>query len=350
MVSIPRRPASSKARTKFAELPLVDSPTAMSRGCPNAPSCRENTTSTPMSLHSAVTTDVSLASPNAGSGRTPPPGCRNSVAICCASVALPPLPKANSRPPAANLAAISRAHCAIRAPSRLAITRRSSMTSAALATVDARTCSSTAGRSLVPAYRNGYSDSIAVVPPSSGRPVTGSLPHDGDRLAGVHQDRVACRGAHQGDADLLLARAGVHDGQLIGQQPHDPRLDRDLPASETLIAGAYLARWLLRRHVTTPGSSTPGCSKNTCTSSQRMWYVVTCISLITRGSSDAAASRWSTASLAAIRPVPPPARPCPPTRAMVSRPSDLAVSRPASTLPLSPSAEIPSAMSAGPAR
>ena len=64
-----------------------------------------NTTSTPMSLHSAVTTDVSLASPKAGSGWVSPRGRRNRAGRCCASVALPPLPKANSRPPAANRAA-----------------------------------------------------------------------------------------------------------------------------------------------------------------------------------------------------------------------------------------------------
>src|SRR6476620_9872659 len=58
MVSMPRRLASSKARTRLAELPLVDSPTAMSFRPPNAASCRANTTSTPTSLHSAVTSVV----------------------------------------------------------------------------------------------------------------------------------------------------------------------------------------------------------------------------------------------------------------------------------------------------
>src|SRR5580693_4152756 len=203
MVSIPRLLASSNARSRLAELPLVDSPTAMSPARPNAPSWRANTTSTPMSLHSAVTTDVSLASPNAGSGGAASPadspeGCRNRVASWAASVALPPLPKANSRPPAANLAAISRAHSAIRAPSRCAITRRSSEISVVLATVDERTSSSTAARSLVSAYRNGYSDSIAAVPRSS---LTRSPPHDRDRLAGVHHDRVPDARADQGHAD-----------------------------------------------------------------------------------------------------------------------------------------------------
>ena len=77
------------------------------------------------------------------------------MASWAASVALPPLPKANSRPPAANRAAACRAHSAILAPSRAATARRSSMISWALATVEARTCSSTADRSVRPEYRNG---------------------------------------------------------------------------------------------------------------------------------------------------------------------------------------------------
>ena len=81
------------------------------------------------------------------------------MASWAASVALPPLPKANSRPPAANRAAACRAHASIRAPSRAPTARRSSPISAALATVEARTWSSTAVRSPVSEYRNGYSDS-----------------------------------------------------------------------------------------------------------------------------------------------------------------------------------------------
>src|SRR5215472_13197408 len=90
MVSIPRRPASVRPRNRFSELPLVDSATAMSAGRPNAATWRENTTSTPMSLHRAVTTAMSLDRQNAGSARRPSPGWRNSVAISCASVELPP--------------------------------------------------------------------------------------------------------------------------------------------------------------------------------------------------------------------------------------------------------------------
>src|ERR1700761_1056208 len=225
-----------------------------------------------MSLHSAVTTEVSLASPKAGSGGASPPGCRNNVASCAASVALPPFPKANKRPAAANLAAISSAHCAIRAPSRRQIALRSSVISAVLATVDARTSSSTAGRSLVSAYRNGYSDSMAPVLAESGRPLIGSSPYDRDRLAGVHQDHVARIRADQGDADPLLTLAGVHVGEAVGEHPHDPHLYGDIPAGYAVVAGTDRSGHRLRLvHVTTPGSRTPGCSKNTCTSSQRMW-------------------------------------------------------------------------------
>ena len=80
---------------------------------------------------------------------------RNSVASCWASVALPPLPNANRRPPAANLAAMSSAQLASRAASRAATVLRSSAISSVLAIVEARTCASTSDRSEVPAYRNG---------------------------------------------------------------------------------------------------------------------------------------------------------------------------------------------------
>src|SRR5690349_4773606 len=220
MVSMPRRPASSNARSRLSEFPLVDSPTAMSSGRPNAASCRANTTSTPTSLHSAVITEVSLASPNAGSGGKSPPGFRNSAASWAASVALPPLPKANSRPPAANRAAISRAHASIRAPSRSPAVRRSSPISAALATVDARTWLSTVVRSLVSAYRNGYS--------ASRSSLTGT--HHRDRFPRVHQDGVAHAGAHEGHADRLLTSAGIDESHLILEQPDDPDLHRRVRA------------------------------------------------------------------------------------------------------------------------
>src|SRR5271170_1733965 len=266
MVSMPRRAASSKARSRLPELPLVDRPTAMSFRPPKAASWRANTTSTPMSLHSAVTTDVSLASPNAGSGRAAPPGLRNRVASCCASVALPPLPNANSRPPAANRAAASRAHSAIRAPSRSATVRRSSRTSCALATVDARTWSMTAVRSEVPAYRNGYraSNSLMAAVLISGL-ISG---HHGDGFPGVHQDRVSYAGAHQGHAHRFLARGGVDHGHLVLEQPHHRHLHRGIRAGNAYVAGA-LGQALA--HVTTPGPSTPGCSKNTWTSSHSTW-------------------------------------------------------------------------------
>ena len=154
-MSSPRWLAVSKARTRFSELPLVDRPIAMSSCRPNAAICREKMTSGPTSLASALMIAVSLASPYAGSARRPGPGYRNSEATCPASVALPPLPNASSRPPRANRSAASAAHCTSRAPSCAAMARRSSVISAVLATVDRRTSASTAARSLVPEYRNG---------------------------------------------------------------------------------------------------------------------------------------------------------------------------------------------------
>src|ERR1039457_2174780 len=265
MVSIPRRLASSKARTKLAELPLVDRPTAMSFRPPNAAIWRAKTTSTPTSLHSAVTTEVSLASPNAGSGRASPPGFRNRVASWAASVALPPLPKANSRPPAANLAAACRAQSAIRAPSRTPTTRRSSRISSTLARVEARTCPSTAGRSEVSEYRNGYSDSIASSPGRFSCRMTRSLPYHGDGFPGVHQDRVAHAGRHQGHADRLLPRAGVDHGQLVLQQPQHRDLDRGIGTGDADVTHAAFPAPRRLSPVRTPAALPAGCAR------KRIW-------------------------------------------------------------------------------
>src|ERR1700729_2509715 len=267
---MPRRLASSKALIRLPELPLVDSPTAMSFRQPKAASCRANTTSTPMSLHSAVTTDVSLASPNAGSGRVWPAGFRNRVASCWASVALPPLPKANRRPPGRNLAATCRAQSAILAPSRSATARRSSRISLVLATVEARPCSSTADRSVGPEYRNGYSDAIAWSPDRSSR-MTGSSPYHGDGFPGVDQDRIAQARGHQGHADGLLARAGVDHGHLVIEQPQHRDLHGGIRTGDADVSRTGGAAPLWLAHVTTPGVRTPGCSKNTCTSSHSTW-------------------------------------------------------------------------------
>src|SRR5918911_1450264 len=83
MVSSPRRLASSKARTRLSELPLVDRPTAMSPGRPKAASWRANTTSKPTSLARAVTTATSSVSDSAGRARPPGRGCRKVVATAC---------------------------------------------------------------------------------------------------------------------------------------------------------------------------------------------------------------------------------------------------------------------------
>src|SRR6516225_8388066 len=204
-----------------------------------------------------------------------------------------------------------------------------------------------------------------------------SPPHDRDGFLGVHQDGVAGPGLDKRDADLLLALAGVHHGQLVAEQPQHGDLDGGVGAGDAHIAvalrnsagpGGHSAlrgtppdpRWpgtphrlkapFLRHgalalphrpdtmgshcsalpragHANTPGLRVPGCSRNTCTSSHSTWYMVTCISLTTLGSSDSATSTWSATGLPAI------SRPLRPVSAIVSRPSSLAVASPASTLP-----------------
>ena len=90
----------------FAESPLVEKPTAMSSSPAWAMSWREKTSSKPTSLESAVRTAWSSTSERAGSG-LPCGGWRNSSAVPWASVALPPLPKLNSRPPRAKRSAMA---------------------------------------------------------------------------------------------------------------------------------------------------------------------------------------------------------------------------------------------------
>ena len=221
MVSMPRRLASSKARSRLAELPLVDSPTAMSFRPPNAASCRANTTSTPTSLHSAVTTEVSLASPNAGSGGavlpSMGPGFRNSVASCWASVALPPLPKANSRPPAPNLAAA----CA----RALGDPRPVPRADGAAQLADLRRLGHGRGAHLV--EHGGQVAGVGVQEriqrfhrvahdPALAAPTTAMASLACTRIVSPTPAR------HQRHADRLLARAGVDHGHLVLQQPQHP--------------------------------------------------------------------------------------------------------------------------------
>src|ERR1700730_3848652 len=123
-----------------------------------------------------------------------------------------------------------------------------------------------------------------------------SAPYHGDSFPGMNQDLIAYVGGHQGHADGLLARAGVDDGHLVGQQPPHrdlhgrirageaaipdtpvpARLRGALEAPPSLVARSSLlspgaAAPLRLAHVTTPGASRPGCSKNTCASSHSTW-------------------------------------------------------------------------------
>src|SRR5215470_16843333 len=103
----------------------------------------------------------------------------------------------------------------------------------------------------------------------------------------MHQDLVARLRGHQGDADFLLALAGVDDGELIAEQAQHGDLYGDIGAgdADVVVALRCVGSLAGRRaggapecaalasgdgdtvHATTPGASTPGCSKKTWTSS-----------------------------------------------------------------------------------
>src|SRR5215468_9169908 len=94
----------------------------------------------------------------------------------------------------------------------------------------------------------------------------------------MHQDLVARLRGHQGDADYLLALPGVDDGEPIAEQAQHGDLHGNVGAGDADIvvtlrcigslAGASLASGDGDTvHATTPGASTPGCSKKTWTSS-----------------------------------------------------------------------------------
>src|SRR5271156_615031 len=89
-----------------------------------------------------------------------------------------------------------------------------------------------------------------------------------DGLPGVHQDGIPDARAHQGHADRLLTRFGADHGHLVLEQPQHGHLHRGVRAGDACLADA-LGQTLA--HVTTPGPSTPGCSKNTWTSSHSTW-------------------------------------------------------------------------------
>src|SRR5437667_361314 len=76
-------------------------------------------------------------------------------------------------------------------------------------------------------------------------------------------------GVDQGDADLLQGLTGVDQGQLAGPELHDPDGHGHVAAGDADVVVA-----LGDRH-RAAASSTPGCSKKTCTSSHSTWYTVT---------------------------------------------------------------------------
>ena len=200
-------------------------------GRPNAAIWRANTTSTPMSLHSAVTTAVSLARQNAGSGAHAVTGVEEQRGQFlrvggAAAVAEGQQPPAGREPGGHVLGAGPQ-------PGRVA------------------------GADLAPQLgdlgglgHGGRADLL------QHRVQVGSVPGVQERVQRLHRGRAgaagraaglpprsdaagghdvttaiaspACtrmvspgRGADERDADLFLAGAGVHHGQVVGEQPHD---------------------------------------------------------------------------------------------------------------------------------
>ena len=131
MVSSPRREHSSSPRSTLTESPLVENPTAMSPAVAWAMICRENTRSKPTSLASAVSTARSSTRDMAGRGR-PPGGRRKRSTAPSASVALPPLPNAKSRPPRRKRSAIAVAAASSASPHRSRVAVRSARLSVIL--------------------------------------------------------------------------------------------------------------------------------------------------------------------------------------------------------------------------
>ena len=100
-VCIPIFFATSIAFTTLADLPEVEMPTARSSFFPKASSCLEKICSKEKSLAMAVMAEVSVVKARAGKGRLfKQKRLTNSAARCCASAALPPLPKKYRVPPA----------------------------------------------------------------------------------------------------------------------------------------------------------------------------------------------------------------------------------------------------------
>ena len=300
MVSIPRRLASSKARSRLAELPLVDSPTAMSSRPPNAASCRANTTSTPMSLHSAVTTDVSLASPNAGSAGAalprwgPDAGTASRAAArrwrcrrCRRRTAARPrrtwprppartgdprpVPLGDDPPQLADLRGLG--HRGARAPARA---RRTGRSCPRTGTGTATPCASP--RDLALGHRALHATAIAslactrIVSPTPAR--------------------------HQRDADRLLARAGVDDGQLspaaaaatltstaMSPQVMQCRIAR-LQAVGQPVLVAPSSSVIAARPSAPCTPARPAARRTRAPAPRARGSVVTCSSLTTRGSAD----------------------------------------------------------------
>ena len=104
----PRARAARAAASRLALAPLVLCSTSRSPGRQSASTWRAKICSNPRSLPAAVSSEVSVVSAIAASGRRAAAyRTTYSVARCCASAALPPLPQKNSVPPARSVSSVA---------------------------------------------------------------------------------------------------------------------------------------------------------------------------------------------------------------------------------------------------
>ena len=227
-VSMPRLLASSKARSRLSELPLVDRPTAMSVLPPKAATCRAKTTSTPMSLLSAVSTDASLARLSGGQRRRRPAGRqeqrRQLLRVGCAAAVAEGQQPAARREPRGHVPRAGQQPGAVGGPHRPAqlqdLLRLGDRRLTHLLEHGGHICRAGVEERVKRLDRAGSGRPRA---PCRSEPA--SSRHHRDRFLGVDQDRVADRGGDQGDADFLDALAGVDERQAVVEQPDngDPR-------------------------------------------------------------------------------------------------------------------------------
>src|ERR1700732_510416 len=89
-----------------------------------------------------------------------------------------------------------------------------------------------------------------------------------DRLLGVDQDGRAHCGVDQRHADLLNGTTGVDQSEVTGEHAHDLCGHGLVRAGD---ADLTMALTVGRAHAINAGLRSPGCSRNTWTSSHSRW-------------------------------------------------------------------------------